>query len=1424
MSRPVWLMSSNLGTVPELTFYDRPLEVSNPTAANIEFSFLSGELPPGIQVVKSGILQGVPVILDSLPVDESRLYTFTVRARTTELVVDKTFTMTVTNVFPPIIVPKVQLIDHTFDGTYFEHQLRALDNNPNARLVWTLVNGQLPPGITMSTNGLLQGYIRLQPASLEQGIKGYDAVGIDPDTNQQVKQFYDDYPYDFSGLAKNKSYTFTVQVTDGSNVDSFTYDVRVATKQLFTADQDHNALPQGASDEKVAITVDNDYLTVDHDNRYVPIITTPSQALPVIRQENNFAFKFDAIDFNDDPIEWTMQVASGAGFDQNNISINWAAASPTQHWGAGIAEPVITHFLYSANGSTTDFSFDRSPWSDLITFEVQSVLRYRIDDQGLEEILEQYQIGVDYTVGSSGTAISFISAPTGKIKMTVLVKLPVSPEIPVSPLEGSFDNGLFDQSESKLPPDLSINADGWMYGVVAPQAEPKKTYDFIVKAFKRDDPTYVSDPKQYSITILGDEVDIITWISPSDLGIINNGSISELKLSAYSGLGKNIIYRLKTRSAQRLPQGLKLLSDGLISGRVSFRYFSLDRGETTYDRVRTQFDNEYQFTVEAITEDGLSSSSRDFTIRVNPRHNRPYENLYFRAFPRRDQRELFNDIINNQDIFPDNLIYRASDPWFGKSQNIKFLELAGLSPSELSDYANAVATNHYWKRIDFGNVKTAVAVDEFYNVKYEVVYVEVVDPTNIDNTSVSERIDFPASYDSYLEYQHRLGFPSVGTATTAYRTIYPNSFSNLDDNMISDIGYQARGMYPDWMTSVQPDKTVLGFRRAVVLAYTVPGAAKLIAYRLKNNGIRFDQIEFVIDRYQLDNSLTEHFDIRSDQFDRSKETSFDRLILGPGELDGGVVDYAVRQTFESIHNRTVKYIKDNGGIDGIKTFEDGDLLVFAQQENYAAGGSLYDGWVDRQNLYFGDMVTDIAGDGDGTKDLEAVTRLPNTTPSGLDLEYGFDSYRVIPGFWEKQQTIKTVPLVQTANAGTSYLFVPYVIGEEDNYLNKSITAYSGIESNTIVIDQSVVDVGAVGDPELQTRLTINTEVESEITVGGTIEVSLAMLAVAAGETNRVRVNAIPVQVRKGGVLFGEGIPEGSVVRDVVGDYIYCDQDLSSVANGTVVSYRTANQRGGIWRVNFEKKEPEITMMGNVDLGTTVSYISLQNQSVNKFLADFPAGIGGEKNINNLDGKTVVFLGNHVLDRFWTNPDVFDLDVLSVDGETIGGYDYVPEQIVPEQDRTGIWRINIVTSGGQKIFYLTPEEPLDLNDRVEIIGGTQFIGKSYYVTKDRTYASYPPMASAEELVTLEFVKEIQLGQKIKVLAGKSHGFTFMIYDPVALENETVPTYHKWQDQAETVDKTTIFDGNGTRFFNSRDTYSEPGSDDKYIKFPKIGVFT
>ncbi len=1274
MARPEWQMPSNLGTVTELVFYERVLEITNPTNENIEFSFLSGDIPPGLQVVKSGMLQGVPVILDNLPVDETRKYTFAVRARTTSgTVVDKTFIMTVSNVFPPIIVPKVTLIDHVFDGTYFRHQLRAIEDSPTTILKWSLVNGQLPPGIELSDSGLLDGYIRLQPDLYDQGLKGYDSF----DSEQRVKQRYDYFPYDYSGKAKNKSYVFTVQVTDGANTDSFTYSIRVANKALFRADQDHIV----ETGENIGLTVDNEYLTVDHDFRYIPIITTPAQALPTIRQDNNFAFKFDAIDFNDDRVYWSISVADGSGFDQNG-SADWPAYS-------------VTGFLFFTNGNTKNFVVDRSKYHEEAVIEITNIYltRYELGITGsVIEVIDEYVADEDYAVTNGGQNISFSIAPNpGKMVVEARITYPLNPY----PGTGvGFDTGLFDQSESRLPPDLQINADGWLYGYIEPQIEPSKTYQFIVTAYKDvtenvvlqdqegnylnrygeivDEPVvsaidrrYESVPVQYSLTILGDNVDLITWTTPSDLGSVINGSISELKVEAVSNLGKVIHYRLLNGETNRLPQGVQLLDNGLISGRVSFRYFAMDSGDTTFDRDRTLFDNRYQFTVEAITDDGAASTTKEFTVRVDPRYNKPYENLYFKAFPQLDQREIFDAIMSNQEIFPDELIYRKEDPWFGKAKEIKFLEMTGLDPASLREYALAIEKNHYWKRIDFGAVKTAVAVDEFYRVKYEVVYVEIVDPNNTDDAATTEKIDFPDGYASYLENNFRIGFLPNNDPATEYRTIYPNSFSNFQDRLISNIGYYAEGIYPDWMTSVQPDKSVIGFRRAVVLAYTVPGASKLMAYRLKNNGIQFNQIEFILDRYQLDNHLSQYYDTAEDAFLSGKETTFDKLILGPGDLDGGVVDYAVEQSFDSINNRTVAYLRANGGIDGVTAFADGDLLVFAQQENYSNEHGPNQGWIDYQNFFMGDLVDDGL-------DIGAMTREPNSDPTGFDLEYGFDSYSTIPGYWEKLQTNKSIPLSAKATANNNELIVPYVIGDTDSYVGKLVTAYSGVQENTRVDAQSLIDISEnPAIPELYTKLTLNKNITVDLTKGSMIDFISSVAAIGDGQTTRVRIDLIPADLRIGSVLSGAGVPEGAVVTAIENGYIYSDSDLSTVDNGTIIGYRTANQRGGIWRVNIT--------------GDSSNY-------------------------------------------------------------------------------------------------------------------------------------------QEKIVKLEFVQEIQPGQKIKVLNGKSNGFTFMIYDAILDETQTAPAYRRWQDRVRDSDLTTIFDGNGTRFFDKRDTYSDPGINDKYIKFPQIGVFT
>ena len=184
MSRPIWITKGgNLGIFPELEFFSLSLEVYNPTGTPVTFSFLSGELPPGLQVIRTGSLQGVPVVTDPVSVDELRTYKFTIRAscQTPIVVVDKTFEFSVSNIRPPQIIPETQLLGEFFDGTLFEYQLEAREWNPSAKLKWSLKSGGLPPGITLTEDGLLSGYIGQYIPPLVPAI-GFDAQSTQAQT------------------------------------------------------------------------------------------------------------------------------------------------------------------------------------------------------------------------------------------------------------------------------------------------------------------------------------------------------------------------------------------------------------------------------------------------------------------------------------------------------------------------------------------------------------------------------------------------------------------------------------------------------------------------------------------------------------------------------------------------------------------------------------------------------------------------------------------------------------------------------------------------------------------------------------------------------------------------------------------------------------------------------------------------------------------------------------------------------------------------------------------------------------------------------------------------------------------------------------------------------------------------------------------
>jgi hypothetical protein len=490
------------------------------------------------------------------------------------------------------------------------------------------------------------------------------------------------------------------------------------------------------------------------------------------------------------------------------------------------------------------------------------------------------------------------------------------------------DDVVYWSANAGLPNGLTISSvTGWVTGTIPIQTEEQKTYTFNVTAYKRDKPTYVSVPVQVNITTVRDSSNYITWASPSNLGSIINGTASEFKISAISNLGKDITYTKLDLPSDRLPQGLKMLDTGEIIGRTTFQYFGIDghsskisvedassivvgmtvegpgvasgctvtqlidshtveiqpaiyvtegtqitfvdlihsvevitrttslSSTTSIDKNKTTFDSTFKFTVNAVTADQTASATKEFTIAVNNYNRAPYENVYLKALPSIDQRHTFDSIIGNTDIFPDELIYRPMDPWFGKAKDIKMLFVPGLTASNLSTFANAIQHNHYNKKINFGKIKTARAVDAKFNTKYEVVYIEVED------TNAGAAISQEPAISHYYN--------------NTYHTVYPNSFSNMTYRLANGVGYSNRGALPDWMTSPQEDGRVLGLTRSVVLAYTVPGAAKLIAYRLNNNQITFNNIQFIADRYQIDAGMIDNYNTATNAFIPSAETTFD---------------------------------------------------------------------------------------------------------------------------------------------------------------------------------------------------------------------------------------------------------------------------------------------------------------------------------------------------------------------------------------------------------------------------------------------------------------------------------------------------------------------------------------------------------------------
>lgn len=611
------------------------------------------------------------------------------------------------------------------EGSFFDFTVPITDTDREDTHTYSIGSGSLPPGLVLNpSTGRISGIIEIIP------------------------------PQDY--ISNNKSYIFSVIVSDGKITDSKEYVINVYPISVIDA-------------SKTNFTVDATFITIDlsgdvgDPKKHRPFILTPAGIIAEVTHDNYFLFKFD-------------------GFDVDG---------------------------------------------DALTYELLTGIGQQFDDIGV-----------------------------------------------------GFDEGVFDEQVTELPGGFTLDADtGWLRGNFGPQSETTILYEFFVRAFKRDvfvtaeDGStllpYRSERKKFGILVKNLEAGSIIWGTDSDLGTIPNGSVSELRIRASNTNENTIFFELLEGEYNKLPPGLRLQSNGLITGRATFSIFSLDGGATTFDRTslftdETTIDQTYTINVRAYDIEGTANDAREFTVRIDRSNALPYENLYLVSRLPLDDRSKLGTVLADTDVVPVSSIYRSNDSYFGLARDLRVTIATGLYPKTAEEYATAMQKNHSWKQLKFGDIKSARVLNPADNsVRYEVVYVEVIDDLKSDkNRTVNLEIPGP---------------------NNDIPVLYPNTLAAMRRRIFQDIT-QVNKALPAWMIDKQEDGKVLGFTPACILAYVLPNEGEKIAFRIaslknlpKTNPDYFDikDFNFIVDRYVWDTDLLANFDKETLMFRVTPETTFD---------------------------------------------------------------------------------------------------------------------------------------------------------------------------------------------------------------------------------------------------------------------------------------------------------------------------------------------------------------------------------------------------------------------------------------------------------------------------------------------------------------------------------------------------------------------
>jgi len=836
----VWTQPSgySFGTLQEQQSVTLPLPISS--SEGVLFTLISGALPDGL------FLEGAYLIGAPLAVPKEQTYSFCIRASQNSNISDRTFSLKVFGYNPPTFLTPAGTLPvgpnkqfYTPDQTYISYQLSVADINVAGGAILTFYiadgDGVLPPGLTLSSSGLISGYIKPSPqVVINDGAGNFDEQTYDTgvfdfglrSTNGFDSYQYDDVIFDYAVLSVvtqtlSLNYQFRVTVTDGINYSQQVFKIFVTGTDEFRAD---SVSLDGLADE---FTADSTYLRK-------PVWLTNSD-LGIFRSNNYI----------------TVPVAL-----YDNKDVEFRLETTNEEVYATAYQAVLTDNIANSTSVT-----------------VQNLSA--VPTVGQHFTLDNYVIGADDTVYTISVVTQLSST---RYRLTISSPLLIS-----IPNNTSFYIGTL----SKLPTGLNYDpVSGDLFGLVPYQPSVTSVYKFTLTATKPGNTgEIISASRTFTITILGSIHSVITWITPTNLGSIPADYICNLNVTATTSVQNALItYSLVSGS---LPPGISLSNDGELSG-VPNQYYdsvhnipgliTIDNGSTTFDKTSTTLDRQYIFTINASDQYAYSAIDKIFTLTITTPNTTIYNNVIARPFLVPSQRSTFSNFINNSNIFTPSSIYRPEDPNFGIQNTLTMLVYAGIQNEQAAAYVGALSLNSKKKRFTFGSVSKAVAVDPVTKNKiYEVIYVQMLDlsepngkhlPSSFKVKSLeSEAITVDNTINFYKNDPTTLTLDALSSTrpdyiitadSTGYEvsnpntdTYFPSSVTNWQKS-ISTVGLTERNYLPLWMRSMQlGQKAELGYVLAVPLCFCKPDTADNILLNIKFNGFDFSQLDYTIDRFTI---------------------------------------------------------------------------------------------------------------------------------------------------------------------------------------------------------------------------------------------------------------------------------------------------------------------------------------------------------------------------------------------------------------------------------------------------------------------------------------------------------------------------------------------------------------------------------------------